>query len=129
MICKGNEIITVSGSNFPVPLRAIRIGNNSIRVISSSANQILIVSPKLNPGLYDLVISLGNFGNALVNTKLDYQFYISSVSPSVGSIRGGTLVTINGQGFKYYFFQKNFQLTKIKKKIYFSKSKLFFKSS
>lgn len=97
---KGNEIITITGTNFPVPLRSIKIGENSIRVLFSSANQIRIVSPSLNPGTYQLIIPSGSSGNALVNTVLEYKLYISSISPNVGSIRGGTLVTINGEGFR-----------------------------
>ena len=32
-------------------------------------------------------------------SQLQYKLYISNVSPNVGSVRGGTLVTINGDGF------------------------------
>ncbi|CAF0756351.1 unnamed protein product [Brachionus calyciflorus] len=95
----GGEIINITGTNFPVPLRSITIGSNRVRVISSSSTLIQIVSPSLNPGLYDIVIPTGSLGNALVDTKLEYQFYVSDISPSAGSIRGGTLVTINGAGF------------------------------
>ncbi len=36
-----------------------------------------------------------------VNTKIEYVLYVSSVTPNVGSIRGGTVATVYGDGFRY----------------------------
>lgn len=43
----------------------IRIGTARVKVLSSNSTHIRILSPALNPGLYDLVISTGNLGNVL----------------------------------------------------------------
>lgn len=31
--------------------------------------------------------------------QVEYELYVSSITPQIGSIRGGTLVEINGVGF------------------------------
>ena len=36
-----------------------------------------------------------------VNTNLVYTFAVTSFTPNAGSIRGGTVVTVNGAGFRY----------------------------
>ena len=34
-----------------------------------------------------------------VDQKIEYILYISSITPNIGSIRGGSLVTVYGDGF------------------------------
>lgn len=38
-----------------------------------------------------------------MDTKIYYKLYISNFSPKIGSIRGNTIVNINGDGFRYDF--------------------------
>ena len=39
-----------------------------------------------------------------VDTPIEYKLFVSSISPNIGSIRGGTKVYINGEGFRYSKF-------------------------
>jgi hypothetical protein len=39
-----------------------------------------------------------------VNTQIEYELYVSSVTPNIGSIRGGTFVNVYGSGFRYFLF-------------------------
>ena len=34
-----------------------------------------------------------------MNQKIEYTLFVSSITPNVGSIRGGTLTTVYGNGF------------------------------
>lgn len=55
------------------------------------------------PGLFDVNVIKEGFGNAIAipGTVNDftYEVYITSISPSSGSIGGGTLITITGKNF------------------------------
>lgn len=42
-----------------------------------------------------------------VNAPLEYIFYVTSFSPNVGSVRGGSLVTVLGGGFETTDCSKN----------------------
>ena len=42
-----------------------------------------------------------------VNTNIVYQLLVTSFTPTSGSIRGGTRVTINGAGFRYLYLYLN----------------------
>ncbi|CAF0710276.1 unnamed protein product [Brachionus calyciflorus] len=95
----GNEIVTIQGTNLPVPIGSINIGNQRVRVLSNTMTEIKIETPKMNPGVYELLIPHGDLGNIKATTLIEYKLYISSIKPKIGSIRGGTLVTIYGEGF------------------------------
>lgn len=60
----GGEIITIDGVNFTSSLTTIYIGTTLVKIISSNDHEILIESPKMNPGIYNLIIPVGNLGNA-----------------------------------------------------------------
>lgn len=59
----GDEIISVTGTNLPTGFGSVLVGSTQARVISRSSQQITFVSPKLTPGLYDLIIPAGTIGN------------------------------------------------------------------
>ena len=61
---KGGEQITIQGTNFPSALTKVYIGQTSVNIISSSNSQIVIQSPVLAPGSYQLIIPAGSIGNA-----------------------------------------------------------------
>lgn len=96
----GGQQVTIAGANLPVPIGLVLIGKQYAKVISSTSSQLIIESPSQNPGLYDLAISAGTLGNIRVSTQIEYKLYVTSISPQVGSIRGGQLVNIYGEGFR-----------------------------
>jgi hypothetical protein len=54
----------------------------------------------MNPGLYPLIIPSGSIGNVWTSVLIGYTLYVSSFSPNSGSIQGGTVVTVYGEGFR-----------------------------
>ena len=60
-------MITITGTNLPTVLSSVYIGSTDVKVVSNTAQEIIIESPKLSPGLYDLIIPIGDLGNARLN--------------------------------------------------------------
>ncbi len=61
---KGNETITINGTNLPATATQIQIGEKKIAVISASSTKITVKSVPMAPGLYDLKIPTGALGVA-----------------------------------------------------------------
>lgn len=57
----GDEIIICKGVNLPI-CQTIKIGDKIVNVISSNDTSIVFKSPKMNPGLYNLIISSNQLG-------------------------------------------------------------------
>lgn len=55
----------MTGINFPSNPDNIQIGNQIVYVLSSSSTQIVVKSPALAPGQYDIKIPTDNLGYAL----------------------------------------------------------------
>jgi hypothetical protein len=55
------------------------------------------------PGTFDVNVVKAGFGNAistpLTANDFKYEVVIDSISPTSGSITGGTLITITGRNF------------------------------
>ena len=55
------------------------------------------------PGLFSVNVRKGTDGNAIANpstaTDFTYEVSIDTISPTTGSISGGTLITITGKNF------------------------------
>ena len=75
------------------------IGDKPTKILSYTSTSIVIETPPMNPGVYKLVIPSGPLGNAKCNIPLEYTLYVSSFTPQAGSIRGGSVVTVYGDGF------------------------------
>jgi len=45
-------------------------------------------------------IRLKHYNLKRISTMIEYKLYVSSISPQVGSIRGGTRVFVYGEGFR-----------------------------
>lgn len=59
----GGELITINGTSLPNPLTKVFIGEQTAKIISSSTTQIVIETPQMGPGVYDLIIPSGSIGN------------------------------------------------------------------
>ena len=94
----GGELITITGTSLPV-VSNVKFGDYDVSIISSDASTLVIRSPAAQPGIYDLKLLLETSGYARVTQKVEYKLYVSSFTPNIGSINGGSKVTIYGDGF------------------------------
>lgn len=95
----GGERLIITGQNLPdSPM--VMFGSKMVKVLTSSNTEILVETPEMQPGLYDLIIPTQNLGYTKVDEKLEYSFFVSYFTPKLSSIQGGSLITIVGGGFK-----------------------------
>ncbi len=59
----GGELITVSGTNLPTSSPVVKFGDQMVAVVSSTSSKLVLKSPALKPGIYNLNI-IGPLGNA-----------------------------------------------------------------
>lgn len=100
--------VTLSGENFPTDKNnvLVKMGDYDCLVVSSTALQVVCHMLGGPPGEYTVevtIINEDNQGYALMSLGSDpifsLVFSITSISPSSGSIYGGTILTIAGSGF------------------------------
>ena len=99
--------ITITGTSFSTAQcqNEVSVGPASCSIQSSSATQIVCklgANSQLKAGLdYMLQVRVKNVGYALPSREFKIKFLpmVSSVTPTKGSTAGGTLLTINGDGF------------------------------
>eukprot|EP00742_Colponemidia_sp_Colp-10_P000666 GILJ01000725.1.p1 GENE.GILJ01000725.1~~GILJ01000725.1.p1 ORF type:complete len:5003 (-),score=847.36 GILJ01000725.1:252-15260(-) len=99
--CLGNTLVTISGSNFGSTPSAIRVTVNNVlqTLVTASDTELVIQTPTAAPGTYAVDVFVRGRGHAISSATLQYLLNIETVSPSTGSLMGGTLVTITGEGF------------------------------
>lgn len=95
----GGQIVTAFGNNLPVFTSGIKFGEVEVSVLTTNSTHLIIRSPSLPPGLYKLNILIEGLGMVKVNSQIEYKLFVSSFTPRIGSIRGGSLVTVYGEGF------------------------------
>lgn len=103
-------VMKITGTGFGTDLSQLKVylTNSSGNIYEMKALSVIDTEIKAGipgglPGIYDLnVIKIG-FGNAVATpftaNDFAYEVSITSVSPSSGSIGGGTLITIAGKNF------------------------------
>ncbi len=100
--------ITGSGFGTDPSLLTVYLTNSSgniyqMKVLSASDTLIKAGIPGGLPGMFDVNVIQTGFGNAVPNpttaNDFTYEVVIDSVSPTSGSIGGGTLITITGRNF------------------------------
>lgn len=96
---EGGEVVVLTGSNLPIVSSNVRFGGVEVSIISSNETTLVVRSPALEPGSYDLNLMLESAGFARVLQKIEYTLYVTSFTPNVGSIRGGSVVSVYGEGF------------------------------
>ncbi len=98
----GGTTVTVTGTGF-TGVTQVNFGGTLTGAFNVSATSLQVVSPAHAAGTVDISITTANGTTA--NTAADNYAYtaagpsITSISPTTGSIGGGTIVTINGSGF------------------------------
>jgi hypothetical protein len=106
----GGTRVTIEGTGFMYPLQVFfTVSNRDVQatVVSNNFNEIVCMSPSITPyssGTPTTAqVRVVNQANGLQSSSLPFYYgsamFISSIAPNVGPDRGGTMVTIFGQGF------------------------------
>ncbi|KAK7468036.1 hypothetical protein BaRGS_00036740, partial [Batillaria attramentaria] len=99
----GGEVITIAGSRFGTNTPDVRINGTQLRVTSNSDVEIVAETPPLNPGSHGLQLLVGGRGLADTRTNaipnIDIKLVVTGMTPAYGSMYGGTIMTLTGQGF------------------------------
>ncbi|XP_066530272.1 fibrocystin-L-like [Hoplias malabaricus] len=101
----GQRTLTVEGLNFEQQTNGsfVLVGSVDCPVLNWMDGNITCLLPTLPPGVYNISVSVGNRGYPLissgVNISIEYVLRVTGLSPQLGSLYGGTTVTITGSGF------------------------------
>ncbi|TRY58767.1 hypothetical protein DNTS_034596, partial [Danionella cerebrum] len=101
----GRRNFTILGSNFGEQSNAssVLIGGTECRLLQWTNESITCVLPTLPPAVYNVYVRGGKKGYPItspeVNVTIEYVLEVTGFSPSLGSLYGGTNVTIIGSGF------------------------------
>ena len=98
---KGGEELTINGTAFGSSPGSIKICGNECQIKSWSDTQITCMLPENQDGDCSPVIEIPGNGYAGVENvpPISYRFRVTGMSPNVGSLLGGTIVKITGEGF------------------------------
>ncbi|XP_077023612.1 fibrocystin-L [Tamandua tetradactyla] len=97
---KGSVKVLIEGEGFGAILEDIAVfsGNQQFRAIDVNENNITVLVTSLPAGLHSLRVVVGTKGLALGNLTV-WSPALAWVSPASGSIGGGTILVITGNGF------------------------------
>jgi uncharacterized delta-60 repeat protein len=101
----GGTRISITGQHFASPASATFNGLPATRVLVISPTRIVADAPAFTAGPASVLVTTPGGTNA-ANTLYTYMDLpaVTSVSPSTGTIYGGTTVTITGTGFAGVYF-------------------------
>jgi hypothetical protein len=99
----GGSLVSVVGSGFRFTgALQCRFGLSSVPAVYVSSTEVRCETPELPAGVVDVRVSSN--GVDFSSSSSEFEFVrvarISSVSPSVGSVSGGTRVSVMGSGFE-----------------------------
>ncbi|XP_072562121.1 PKHD1 like 1, tandem duplicate 1 [Paramormyrops kingsleyae] len=96
-------IITISGSGFASENVTVLVGDVECSVLHLSSVMLTCKVGQASAGTHPVFLSFSSLGNAQHIGRNSFNFTnqmgVSSISPSSGSIEGGTLLTVLGFGF------------------------------
>nr|XP_009292515.1 fibrocystin-L isoform X2 [Danio rerio] len=101
----GDRILTILGMHFGEEPNgsSVLIGDAECELLQWTNDSISCQLPTLPPAVYSVNIRVANQGYPLtspdINTTIEYVLEVTGFSPSVGSLYGGTTITIIGSGF------------------------------
>ncbi|XP_072925977.1 LOW QUALITY PROTEIN: PKHD1 like 1, tandem duplicate 1 [Hemitrygon akajei] len=95
----GGSSLTIHGSNFGNRSGAscVFIGNSECPILQWWPNNITCQLPSLPPGAYSIQTRAPNSSTA--NVSIEYILRVTGMTPRLGSLYGGTAITISGAGF------------------------------
>ncbi|MBN3294524.1 PKHL1 protein, partial [Polypterus senegalus] len=97
--------LTISGSNFQTwdLQSSVSIDNAECSIMKWTDSQIICLLPVLRPGVHNIQVKVKNWGFASASsnvvTTIEYVLQVTSVRPLMGSLYGGTKLTLTGSGF------------------------------
>ncbi|XP_051791551.1 fibrocystin-L-like [Erpetoichthys calabaricus] len=97
--------LTISGSNFQTwdPQSSVSIDKAECSIMKWTDSEIICLLPVLPPGLHNIQVKVKNWGFASASshvvTTIEYVLQVTSVRPLMGSLYGGTKLTLTGSGF------------------------------
>ncbi|KAK5854667.1 hypothetical protein PBY51_004842 [Eleginops maclovinus] len=101
----GREVLTIQGSNLGGQNNdnMVLVGSKECVTVQWTATSITCRLPVLPPGLYHVDVQVGNNGFSKtsndVKATIEYVLEVHSISPMLGSLQGGTRLTVSGSGF------------------------------
>uniref|UniRef100_A0A8C5H567 Fibrocystin-L-like n=1 Tax=Gouania willdenowi TaxID=441366 RepID=A0A8C5H567_GOUWI len=100
----GRRVLYIQGSNLGGPNNdsVVFVGGEECVAMDWTTTNITCLLPELQPGLHQVHVQVANSGfpqTSGVNTTIEYILEVHSVSPLIGSLLGGTQLTITGAGF------------------------------
>lgn len=93
----GGTSITISGANL-LPIKTVSVGGVAATMTAKTATSISLVTPTRAAGVVGITVS-GDTGTATKNSALTYELrapVITSMTPSSGSVDGGSTVVVSG---------------------------------
>lgn len=96
--------LTITGADFPSTLEdvTVTIGGVDCSLTHLEETIILCDVPYVPVGTHSVIVNIADQGDAQLNgasTDIDSNAALYNVTPSIGSRRGGQLITIDGNGF------------------------------
>ncbi|CAH1789358.1 unnamed protein product [Owenia fusiformis] len=102
----GGETIAIAGTLFGPSASgedAVTVAGVAVTIESWNDTYISVTLPALPPGSYPLLVDVGDDGYADLNANsipnILVTLEVNEISPLVGSLNGGTKITITGNGF------------------------------
>ncbi|XP_078395885.1 PKHD1 like 1, tandem duplicate 1 [Cetorhinus maximus] len=95
----GGSNLTIYGSDFGNRSKGsfVFIGNSECPILRWSTNNVTCRLPSLPPGNYSIYLQTPVSNS--VNASVEYVLRVTEVTPQLGSLYGGTKITISGSGF------------------------------
>ncbi|XP_062842250.1 fibrocystin-L-like [Trichomycterus rosablanca] len=96
-----NTTLNITGSGFDINT-TVQIGNVSCSVLQVTSTFLTCSVEPSSAGLYPVIVSFPKLGIARYeggSFNFTYQMDVTSITPTAGSVNGGTILTISGYGF------------------------------
>jgi hypothetical protein len=97
----GGTAITITGTNFTNGTITVQIGGvNCTSIVYVNATTITAVTPAGSPGAENLYVDIDGNNDTLSNGFTYLGPQITAISPSSGTFKGGTPITLTGTGYQ-----------------------------
>ena len=96
-------VITLTGTNYgsDTSLLNVKVGSENCQVLTATETELTCRVAGVNLGSQAITINLVGVGNSAASTNavITGVAKVSSIAPTSGSVNGGTLLTVSGNGF------------------------------
>ena len=98
---KGGEQLTITGEFFGTSTGTVYLCGSECTIVTWTDTEIVCDTPSNPDGECVPEVEVPNIGNADVRDApaFVYKFRVTNITPSAGSVLGGTIVKIEGEGF------------------------------